>query len=186
MVCQQVLAAQRLKRANFEKPPGGQHPWQPVRESPQSPVAWFQTCGQLLHSVFGTCTWYAVQLKGNLLQILSQFWELLLLKPSLNPNPRMVWGTCQQEFTQHDSRMESFKPSADQHELRWKQAHTHSERTLTGFEQRPKIAATYHQLLVLGRVQQNEFCGTRWFRCYGTVVAPLPHHWTSLHSKPPD
>ena len=113
MVCQQVLAAQRLKRANFEKPPGGQHPWQPVRESPQSPVAWFQTCGQLLHSVFGTCTWYAVQLKGNLLQILSQFWELLLLKPSLNPNPRMVGRTCQQEFTQHDSRMESFKSSAD-------------------------------------------------------------------------
>ena len=62
------------------------------------------------------CSWRAVQLKGNVLQILSQFWEkLLLAEPPLNPNPRMVWGMCQQECTQHDSRMESFKPSADQH-----------------------------------------------------------------------
>ena len=70
------------------------------------------------------CSWHAVQVKGNVLQILSQFWEkLLLAEPPLNPNPRMVWGMCQQECTQHDSRMESFKPSADQHKLRWKQAH---------------------------------------------------------------
>ena len=70
------------------------------------------------------CSWHAVQLKGNVLQILSQFWEkLLLAEPPLNPNPRMVWGTCQQECTQHNSRMESFKPSVDQEKVRWKQAH---------------------------------------------------------------
>ena len=67
---------------------------------------------------------HAVQVKGNVLQILSQFWEkLLLAEPPLNPNPRMVWGTCQQECTQHNSRMESFKPSVDQEKVRWKQAH---------------------------------------------------------------
>ena len=122
------------------------------------------------------CSWHAVQLKGNVLQILSQFWEkLLLAEPPLNPNPRMVWGTCQQECTQHNSRMESFKPSVDQDKV-----HTHSERT--GFEQRSKIAATYHQLLALGRFHEEEFCGTHWFRCCGTVVAPLPHHWTSLRT----
>ena len=70
------------------------------------------------------CSWHAVQVKGNVLQILSQFWEkLLLAEPPLNPNPCMVWGTCQQECTQHDSRMESFKHSVDQHKVRWKQAH---------------------------------------------------------------
>ena len=44
---------------------------------------------------------------------------------------------------------------------------------MTGFEQRPKIvkiAAAYHQLMVLGRVQQEEFWGTHWFRCCGTGI----------------
>ena len=71
------------------------------------------------------CSWHAVQLKGNFYcKILSQLWEqVLLAEPTLNLNRGMVRGACQQELTQHDSRMESFKPSADRHELRWKQAH---------------------------------------------------------------
>ena len=46
--------------------------------------------------------------------------------------------------------------------------HTHSERT--GFEQRSKIAAAYHQLLALGRCHEEEFWGTHWFRCCGTGI----------------
>ena len=44
----------------------------------------------------------------------------------------------------------------------------HSE--MTGFEQRSKTAATYHQLLALGRFHEEEFWGTHWFRCCGTGI----------------
>ena len=41
---------------------------------------------------------------------------------------------------------------------------------MTGFEQRSKTAATYHQLLALGRFHEEEFWGTHWFRCCGTGI----------------
>ena len=169
-------------RTNFveKNSPGGQHPWQTVRQSPQlHGTSWFQTCNQLLHSVFGTCTWYAVQLKGNVLQILSQFLATIAFSRAI-PQPEPTHGVG--DVPARIRSTHAWKVSSLLRiNAKWGGSrHAHSERT--GFEQRSKIAATYHQLLALGRLQQEEFCGTHWFRCCGTVVAPLPHHWTSLRT----
>ena len=131
------------------------------------------------------CSWHAVQLKGNVLQILSQFWEkLLLAEPPLNPNPRIVWGTCQQECTQHDSRIESFKPSVDQDKVRWKQAHAQWKDWIWTKVQNcshiSSVAGAWK--ITTGRILRDALVQVLWHRG-GTLAPPLDQPTYSLRTS---